>query len=126
MYFYEFKNSKKKYFGIFEGKLFCQECGRKFLYREDYQKTKNGISTYRKYYCEFCKANQKSNIVKDKQKLLLKKQKLEQELEKESSVMAIKKVSNSADVREVTKGLVDNMPEKVMVSRYGGVEIELK
>lgn len=184
------KDSKKKYFGVFEGKLFCKECGRKLLYREDHQKTKNGISTYRKYYCEFCKANQKSNIVKEKkleelfldkiknipvkvdresvktsiserdniscelidinltlqkqyekykkkelqkekyleekQKLLLKKQKLENELEKASRVTAVKKVSNSADTLEVTKGLVDTMVEKIMVSRYGGMEIELK
>ena len=58
--------NKKKYFGIFEGKLLCKECGRKLRYREDHQKTKTGISVYKKYYCDFCKSNQNSNIVKEK------------------------------------------------------------
>ncbi|MGP1611700.1 MAG: recombinase family protein [Catonella sp.] len=68
-------SNKKRYFGIFERRVFCKECGRRLLYREDHRKTKKGISTYKKYYCEFCKANQKSNIVKEKklEELLLDK-----------------------------------------------------
>lgn len=59
-------STKKKYFGMFEGKLFCKECGRKLSYRQDSQKNKKGISVYKRYYCGFCKANQNSNIVKEK------------------------------------------------------------
>jgi len=183
-------STKKKYFGIFEGKLFCKECGRKLFYRQDSQKTKNGISVYKKYYCGFCKANQNSNIVKEKklegllsdkiknipvkadiestkisiqekkklsceldninitlqkqyekykkkellkevylqekQNLLLKKQEIEQELGKESILKPSNEISDLSDIGEITKEIVNTMVEKIVVSRYGSIEIKIK
>lgn len=182
--------NKKKYFGIFEGKLSCKECGRKLRYREDHQKTKTSISVYKKYYCEFCKLNQSSNIVKEKklkellldevknipiklnkentkflvpekenllyelesinsslqkeyekykkkelskeiylqgkQKLLLKKQKLENELEQGNNSIDANEMSNSPADGKITKEYVEAMVEEIVVSRHGSIEIELK
>ena len=183
-------SNKKKYFGMFEGKLFCKECGRKLFYRQDSQKTKNGISVYKKYYCGFCKANQNSNIVKEKkleellldnikdipvkvdtestkisiqekknlsceldsiknnlqkqyekykknelskevylqekQNLLQKKQEIEQELEKESIFKSANEIPDLSDNGKITKEIVDTMVEKIVVSRYGSIEIYLR
>ncbi|MGP1611701.1 MAG: hypothetical protein ACTTG8_01290 [Catonella sp.] len=47
-------------------------------------------------------------------------------MEKASRLNDVKEMSNLADVGEITKGFVDTMVEKIVVSRYGGVEIELK
>ena len=182
--------NKKKYFGIFEGKLLCKECGRKLRYREDHQKTKTGISVYKKYYCDFCKSNQNSNIVKEKkleellldeiknipvkvdtestkisiqekknlscelesiknnlqkqyekykkkelskevylqekQNLLRKKQEVEQELEKESIFESTNEIPDLFDNGKITKEIVDTMVEKIVVSRYGSIEIHLR
>lgn len=183
-------STKKKYYGMLEGKLFCKECGRKLFYRQDSQKTKNGISVYKKYYCSFCKANQNSNIVKEekleellldkiknipvkvdtestkisiqekknlscelesiknnlqkqyekykkkelskevylqeKQNLLRKKQEIEQELEKESIFESTNEIPDLSDNGKITKEIVDTMVEKIVVSRYGSIEIYLR
>lgn len=183
-------STKKKYFGMFEGKLFCKECGRKLSYRQDSQKNKKGISVYKRYYCGFCKANQNSNIVKEKkleellfdniknkpvkvdtestkisilekknlscelgiiknnlqkqyekykknelskeiylqekQKLLLKKQEIEQELEKENILKPENEISDLSDNGQITKEIVDTMVEKIVVSKYGSIEIKIK
>ncbi|WP_442560323.1 hypothetical protein [Catonella sp.] len=68
----------------------------------------------------------KEEYLQEKQNFLSKKQRLEQELEKASRLNDVKEMSNLADVGEITKGFVDTMVEKIVVSRYGGVEIELK
>lgn len=183
-------STKKKYYGMLEGKLFCKECGRKLFYRQDSQKTKNGISVYKKYYCSFCKVNQNSNIVKEekleellldkiknipvkvdtestkisiqekknlscelesiknnlqkqyekykkkelskevylqeKQNLLRKKQEIEQELEKESIFESTNEIPDLFDNGKITKEIVDTMVEKIVVSRYGSIEIHLR
>jgi putative conjugative transposon site-specific recombinase len=183
-------SNKKKYFGIFGGKIFCKECGRKLFYREGSKKTRNGISEYKAYYCDFCKANQNSNIIKEKkleellldkiknmpikvdkgttklpvrgknnhsyelesinsslqkeyekykrkeilkevylqekQKLLLKKQELEQGLEKESIFKSANEIPDLSDNGKITKEIVDTMVEKIVVSRYGNIEIYLR
>ena len=175
---------------MIEGKLFCKECGRKLFYRQDSQKTKNGISVYKKYYCSFCKVNQNSNIVKEekleellldkiknipvkvdtestkisiqekknlsceldsiknnlqkqyekykknelskevylqeKQNLLQKKQEIEQELEKESIFKSANEIPDLSDNGKITKEIVDTMVEKIVVSRYGSIEIYLR
>ena len=175
---------------IFTGMLFCKECGRKLFYRQDSQKTKNGISVYKKYYCSFCKVNQNSNIVKEekleellldkiknipvkvdtestkisiqekknlscelesiknnlqkqyekykkkelskevylqeKQNLLLKKQEIEQELEKESIFESTNEIPDLFDNGKITKEIVETMVEKIVVSRYGSIEIHLR
>lgn len=183
-------STKKKYYGMLEGKLFCKECGRKLFYRQDSQKTKNGISVYKKYYCSFCKVNQNSNIVKEekleellldkiknipvkvdtestkisiqekknlscelesiknnlqkqyekykkkelskevylqeKQNLLRKKQEIEQELEKESIFESTNEIPDLFDNGKITKEIVETMVEKIVVSRYGSIEIYLR
>ena len=68
----------------------------------------------------------KEEYLQEKQNLLLKKQKLEQELEKESISKPANELPDFAGGSKITKELVDTMVEKIVVSRYGEVEIELK
>ena len=68
----------------------------------------------------------KEAYLQEKQNLLLKKQKLEQELEKESIFKSANKITDLSDNGKITKEIVDTMVEKIVVSRYGSIEIYLR
>lgn len=68
----------------------------------------------------------KEAYLQKKQHLLLKKQKLEQELEKESIFKSTNEITDLSDNGKITKEIVDTMVEKIVVSRYGSIEIYLR
>ena len=57
---------------------------------------------------------------------MLKKQKLEQELEKESISKQENEISGFSGNDEITREYVEVMVEKIVVSRHGSIEIEIK
>lgn len=68
----------------------------------------------------------KEAYLQEKQNLLLKKQKLEQELEKESISKQENEISGFSGNDEITREYVEVMVEKIVVSRHGSIEIEIK
>ena len=68
----------------------------------------------------------KEVYLQEKQNLLLKKQEIEQELEKESILKPSNEISDLSDIGEITKEIVNTMVEKIVVSRYGSIEIKIK
>lgn len=68
----------------------------------------------------------KEAYLQKKQKLLWKKEALKQELEKERISKTIDEMHVPSDAGKITKELVDTMVEKIVVSRYGSIEIDLK
>jgi hypothetical protein len=67
----------------------------------------------------------KEVYLQEKQKLLLKKQELEQELEKESISKPLNEIPVPSEEVKITKEIVDAMVEKIVVSRYESIEIHL-
>ena len=67
----------------------------------------------------------KEVYLEEKQKLLLKKQELEQELEKESISKPLNDIPVPSEEVKITKEIVDVMVEKIVVSRYESIEIHL-
>ena len=68
----------------------------------------------------------KEIYLQEKQRLLQKKEALGQELEKERISKTIDKIPDLSGAGKITKELVDAMVKKIVVSRYGSVEIDLK
>lgn len=68
----------------------------------------------------------KEAYLQEKQNLLLKKQKLEQELEKESISKQENEISGFSGNDKITREYVEVMVEKIVVSRHGSIEIEIK
>lgn len=68
----------------------------------------------------------KEAYLQKKQHLLLKKQRLEQELEKENILKPSNEISALPDNSKITKEIVETIVEKIIVSRYGSIEIDLK
>ena len=54
------------------------------------------------------------------------KQEIEQELEKESIFKSANEIPDLSDNGKITKEIVDTMVEKIVVSRYGSIEIYLR
>ena len=68
----------------------------------------------------------KEVYLQEKQNLLRKKQEIEQELEKESIFESTNEIPDLFDNGKITKEIVDTMVEKIVVSRYGSIEIHLR
>lgn len=68
----------------------------------------------------------KEVYLQEKQNLLLKKQEIEEELEKERILKPANKIPDLSDNDKITKEIVDTMVEKIVVSRYGSIEIYLR
>ena len=68
----------------------------------------------------------KEAYLQEKQNLLLKKQKLEQELEKESISKQENGIYSFSENYKITREYVEVMVEKIVVSRHGSIEIEMK
>lgn len=68
----------------------------------------------------------KEIYLQEKQNLLQKKQEIEQELEKESIFKSANEIPDLSDNGKITKEIVDTMVEKIVVSRYGSIEIYLR
>lgn len=68
----------------------------------------------------------KEVYLQEKQNLLLKKQEIEQELEKESILKPSNEIFDLSDNGKITKEIVDTMVERIVVSRYGSIEIYLR
>lgn len=80
--------------------------------QKEYEKYKKGLS--------------KEVYLQEKQNLLLKKQKLEQELEKETISKQENEISSFSGNDKITGEYVEVMVEKIMVLRHGSIEIEIK
>ena len=68
----------------------------------------------------------KEAYLQEKQNLLLKKQKLEQELEKESISKQENEIFSFSENDKITREYVEVMVKKIVVSRNGSIEIDLK
>lgn len=111
------------------------------LIKADIESTKISIREKKKLSCALNNINitlqkqyekyKKKELLKEvylqeKQNLLLKKQEIEQELEKESILKPSNEIFNLSDNWKITKEIVDTMVEKIVVSRYGSIEIKIK
>ena len=84
-------------------------------------------SSLQKEYEKYKKKELSKEIyLQGKQKLLLKKQKLENELEQGNNSIDANEMSNSPADGKITKEYVEAMVEEIVVSRHGSIEIELK
>lgn len=96
--------------------------------KKDYSKELAAIDheLQKEYECYKNNKIDKKKYLQNKQDILIRKQKLQQIMEKENILKVKQEILNPLVDEEVTKEFVDTFIEKIVVSRYGAIEVVFK